>query len=177
MRMVRHAIVVAVCLLPWAGCRPDHSPGEGPDHDEHAGHVIPAHKPKDFPDAVRRLRELNRTIGAKLAAGEAGSLRDGRTLPIALDIANWLPEIAADSDMPEKPWDEVNARSGALVADYQKLMAGAATDAAAVLKDADRSVADLDRLLAGADPSWFDGTQGSARPPVDPDDASRPRGE
>ena len=34
--------------------------GRGQGHDEeHAGHVIPAHKPRTFPDAVRRLRELN----------------------------------------------------------------------------------------------------------------------
>ena len=43
-----------------AGCRGEHSPGEsGHDDEDHAGHVIPAHKPKTFPDAVRRLRELN----------------------------------------------------------------------------------------------------------------------
>ena len=32
-----------------------------------------------------------------------------KTLQIAMDIANWLPEIAADSDMPEGPWNKVNA--------------------------------------------------------------------
>jgi hypothetical protein len=153
MRIVRRAIVAAVCLLAWAGCRPSPSPGNRDDQEDHAGHAIPAHKPKNFPNAVHRLRELNRTIEANLAAGKTGSQIDERTVPIALDIANWLPEIAADSDMPEKAWNEVNVRSGGIAADYQKLLAGAATDTVAVVKDADRRIADLERLLAGANPS------------------------
>ena len=44
---------------------------------------------------------------------------DLKSLQVALDIANWLPEIAADSDMPEAPWNKVSAGRRCLVADYQ----------------------------------------------------------
>src|SRR5207237_2588964 len=88
--------------------------------------VIPAHKPKAFPEAVRRLRELNDQIGRNVVQGQPGSLPDDKTLHVALDIANWLPEIAGDSDMPEPPWNEVNARSATIVADYRAVLSGAA---------------------------------------------------
>src|SRR3954468_1840621 len=117
---------IAACLLASAGCRQGRSPGDSPanDHDEeHVGHVIPAHKPKSFPDAVRALRELNDRIGR-------GAV-DAKTLSVALDVANWLPEIAADSDMPEGPWDEVDACSKVLVAGFQEIKPGASGPASA----------------------------------------------
>jgi hypothetical protein len=161
-------LLVAAFLIAWAGCRGGQSPGEAEAPEEHAGHVIPAHKPKDFPSAVRRLRELNAQITSKLAEGKARSLVAEKTLPIALDIANWLPEIAADSDMPESPWDQVNVRSAALVADYQKIMAGAAVhdhpaDAPALAIEAGSMIQGLETLLESADPRWFDPTRPGAR--------------
>ena len=97
---------VAVATASWslAGCRAEHSPGEHAGHDEdHIGHVIPAHKPKTFPDAVHRLRELNDALARDAAQGQPAASPGEKTLNIALDIANWLPEIAAESDMPENP--------------------------------------------------------------------------
>ena len=146
-----------VLLLAVAGCRGEHSPGQDGGHDQdHVGHVIPAHKPKSFPEAVRRLRELNDQIASVAArGGTAAALGDG-TLNIALDIANWLPEIAAESDMPEKPWDEVNDRSAAIVADYRAILAGAgADDAGKPVRDAGEAISGLKKILDAADPWWF----------------------
>src|SRR5262249_44477586 len=128
----------------------------------HTGHVIPAHKPKSFPDAVHRLRELNGRIGLKVSERKLDSLLEDRTLPIALDIATWLPEIAADSDLPEGLWNKVDGLSGIIVADYKKILAGVATgdgpvSTAATVDDAGRTILDLETLLAGTDPHWFDG--------------------
>lgn len=147
-------------LLILAGCRGEHSPGEHDDHDDHdhIGHVIPAHKPKTYPDAVHRLRELNDAIAGGAGGGGPSAALDAKTLEIALDIANWLPEIAAESEMPPAPWNEVNARSAALVADYQSLLprAGAmAADPAAAARDAGRVITELETALAAADPKWF----------------------
>ena len=150
----RAALAVA-SLIALAGCHGEHRSG----HDDiHIGHVIPAHKPKSFPDAVRRLRELNPQIGRNLDKGQPGSPTDEKTLNIATDIANWLPEIAADSDMPEPPWNEVNIRSATIVADYQAIRSVSVNgDARSRVEDAARAISDLETLLASADPHWFAG--------------------
>jgi hypothetical protein len=156
-------LLMAALLAPGlAGCHSDRSTGGNrKGAGEHAGHVAPAHKPKDFPEAVRRLRALGRTINEGISRGRPGALLEDRTLPIALDVATWLPEIAADSEMPEKPWDVVNEQSKALVAAYTRLLDRANDtgpgDANLAAQDADRSVSVLDGLLADADARWFEG--------------------
>jgi hypothetical protein len=159
--------IVAGCLLGVAGCRGEHSPGEDHRRDaDHVGHVIPAHKPKTFPDAVDRLRELNDEIARGAVKGQPAAAPHAETLGFALDIANWLPEIAAESDMPEKPWNEVNARSAALVADYQMILSGTAADASSIaVHDAGRAISDLEALLAAADPRWFAGPEKRGQAP------------
>jgi hypothetical protein len=155
------ASLLAACLLALAGCRDQTSPSEAHgDHEEHAGHVIPAHKPKTFPEAVHRLRELNDQIGREVVAGATAPSSGAGTLHIALDIANWLPEIAADCDMPETPWNVVDARSAALAADYQAILSSpAAGTVANELENAGKAIADLEALLASADTRWFAGTK------------------
>ena len=154
---VYRAAFAVACLLALAGCRGESSPG---DREDHIGHVIPAHKPRTFPDAVHRLRELNDQIGGAVGAGQFASLSGNKTLHMALDIANWLPEIAADCDMPETPWNVVNARSEVLAADYQAILTDpAAGNAANELENTGKAIADLETLLAAADPRWFVGTK------------------
>ena len=86
---------------------------------------------------------------------------------VALDIANWLPEIAADSDMPEPPWNDVNARAVTIVADYQAIRSGAAAgDAHNRVEDAAQAISDLESLLAAADPRWFAGNARGGGVPV-----------
>jgi hypothetical protein len=154
-------------LITLAGCQERHSPGEADHDDDHAGHVIPAHKPKDFPSAVAKLRVLNGQIASKYAEGKARSLVEDKTLPIALDIANWLPEIAADSDMPEAPWNQVDERSTTLIDAYQKLLDGAAdtsvhADPAPVIKQADSAISGLEMILGSANPTWFTSSKSGA---------------
>jgi len=161
------AALAAVCLIGLGGCRGDHSPGEANGSDEnHAGHVIPAHKPKTFPEAVRSLKKLNDQIVREVAAGQPGAPADEKTVHHALDVANWLPEIAADSDMPEKPWNEVNTRSAALVGDYKTVLSGvAAGNTVHALHDAEKEIADLASLLDASDNRWFAGTAKVAETP------------
>jgi hypothetical protein len=153
---IRRAALAIIYLIALAGCQAENSPGHANGHEEdHAGHVIPAHKPKTFPDAVRRLRELNDQFLHPAAGEESGSSTDHKSLGIALDIANWLPEIAADSDMPETPWNEVNMRSARLVADYQEVTAGNAGIARRELEQANAEIGNLEKLLLACKPSWF----------------------
>jgi hypothetical protein len=155
----QRAALAAACLIVLAGCRAENSPGDANGHEEeHAGHVIPAHKPKTFPDAVRRLRELNDRFLRDGTGGRSGSATNAKSLQIGLDIANWLPEIAADSDMPETQWNEVNARSARLVADYQELVAGASGNARTEVEQANTEMGNLEKLLLACEPRWFEGT-------------------
>ncbi len=155
----RRALVAVACLLALQGCRGNQSHEGGDDEEEHHGHVIPAHKPRTFPDAVRRLRELNAKIRPSVSGGTAGGEQGDQSLKFAVDIANWLPEIAADSDMPEEPWNRVNALAPIIATDYQRLSEAQArerpAEQAALLKDAKSKVSDLGTVLAGSNPKWF----------------------
>ena len=60
--------------------------------------------------------------------------------------------------MPEPPWNEVNARSATIVADYQAMLSGGPLrNARSRVEDAARAISDLESLLAAADPRWFAG--------------------
>ncbi len=147
--------LVAGYLLALVGCQGEHSPGES--EEDHVGHVIPAHKPKAFPQAVVRLRELNDQFLRDGVAGKAGSSRDDKSLHIALDIAKWLPEIAADSEMPEAPWDDVNNRSATIAADYEAILSGDAGDVKREVEGAGVEIGKLEGVLRACDPRWFTG--------------------
>ncbi len=161
----RRPLAILAILLIVAGCDRDRrSRVVSNGHGEHAGHVIPAHKPRTFPDAVRRLKTLDETIGRGVAEGSAGRPSDDKTLSMAADIAGWLPEIAAESDMPEGPWEEVDRLSAALVTEYRALLkaSGGHGDAA---RASGRNVAALGVILEKADPRWFDRPVGTSGPP------------
>ena len=92
----------------------DHGHDHEDDHDhfhEH-DHVVSDHRPADFADAVRSMSRLNREIAEEMASGHAKHADEA--LHDMTDIVRWLPEIAADSDMPEDQWNEVDRQSAAL---------------------------------------------------------------
>ena len=155
------ALLALVCLCALsAGCQSGDSADDVHDDHDHAGHDIPAHKPKDFPAAVHRLRELNTEISGKISDGGQRAWAGDPALPNSLDIANWLPEIAADSDMPEKPWNEANARAVRIAADYREAQwalgaGGSVKKAAIAVKRAAGAISELELLLAATDPAWF----------------------
>ncbi|MBY0395369.1 MAG: hypothetical protein K2X91_02720 [Thermoleophilia bacterium] len=153
------ALALALTFGLAAGCGHDHDHDHADHDDEGPAHVIPAHRPVTFPDGVRSLRAYHERIGKTLAEG--GETPDPAALAEALDVAKWLPEIAAESDMPEAPWDAVSRDAGAVAEALDGLLArvkgGAksATDPAAWLKDAGRGIAALEATLASSEPAWF----------------------
>ena len=95
-----------------------HSHADGHDHShdhdhfhEH-DHVTAEHRPKDYAEAVARIRELHGEIGGEFAEGHADHADEA--VHVMLDIARWLPEIAADSDMQEEDWSAVKADAESL---------------------------------------------------------------
>jgi hypothetical protein len=82
------------------------------DHDEHDhAHHIADHRPVDYADLVRQLERRPSLIHAEAghdmrhAAHELEELRD---------IIAWLPEIAADTDLVKRDWDDANRIAGEL---------------------------------------------------------------
>jgi hypothetical protein len=92
-----HLRVVITCLLlVVAGCQRKES--------EEVEHHSPVHKPESFPAAVDRLVTLH-------AAILEGPARPSEGLDIFMethDVIRWLPELAADSDLDEDSWNQVD---------------------------------------------------------------------
>lgn len=85
---------ISLLLLACYGCGHHEE-----DEDHHLEHLIPAHKPESFAEAVTELKSR----GPAVFAGEATDDAQQELL----DIINWLPELAADSDLKRKQWEQV----------------------------------------------------------------------
>lgn len=162
------AVIIGLGILPVCGCKqePASAATAGHDHDrdeadepEHGGHHNPAHRPKDLPAAVKRLRELNHELDIIVNRGKGTTPAEDHTLPIALDIATWLPEIAADSDLPKPMWDKVSSQSEVIVSNYRSVLDASAKaqpgGATSAVRANEQPIAVLEKVIAEADPRWF----------------------
>ena len=152
------AALVAACLIAARGLPRESLPATGHDED-HAGHVIPAHKPKTFPDAVRRLRELN----------DSDRPRRGRRATRLVDRREDLEcraghrQLAPRDRRRQRHARAALERSERPVRDARRGLPGdpsparRSTDAHSRVDDAARAISDLESLLAAADPRWFAG--------------------
>lgn len=78
------------------------------DHEHHDHeHHDPEHKPKSFPEAVERLRTLRSELAER-------SLPKSEEWEIAVDIVDWLPELAAESELNEREWNRVESNASEL---------------------------------------------------------------
>jgi hypothetical protein len=94
--------LVPLALLLVSGCHHAAS-------DQSADHHVPFHKPADYGAAVARLHELHAELSGDRP--ERSAVLEGSELT---DLIRWLPELAADSDLPEAPWIRVDHASGEL---------------------------------------------------------------
>lgn len=76
------------------------------EHHDHAHHD-PEHKPKSFPEAVERLKGLRPDLAARALPGS-------EEWEIAVDIVDWLPELAAESELNEREWNRVDGNASEL---------------------------------------------------------------
>ena len=150
------SITALTFLLTAPGCGVDHEEDHDHDHD-HAAHIDPPHWPKDFPDAVDRLLSAQKEAGDMLTAGRSSEVRSN-TMPVLYDLAKWLPEVAGDSDMPEEPWNRVNALSDRLRKIYESVLQDFQSGQSVGsnrLAEAEPLLAELRRERDQADMSWF----------------------
>jgi len=75
------------------------------DHEH--GHHDPEHKPKSFPEAVERLRGLRPGLAERALPGS-------EEWEIAVDIVDWLPELAAESELNVREWNRVESNASEL---------------------------------------------------------------
>jgi len=73
-------------------------------------HEIAVHRPQDFGDAVTDLRARTQSLADLGTQARRAENWRGAVSKLA-DIVRWLPEIAADGDMPEDQWNQVNQQS------------------------------------------------------------------
>jgi hypothetical protein len=95
------AFRIALTLLPAiAGC------GQGKESLHEMDHATPEHWPKDLADAVDKISQ--RLAIFKSDPGHAIARQQLR------DLVNWVPEIAADTDIPEPHWIPIHRLSETL---------------------------------------------------------------
>jgi hypothetical protein len=111
------ALLLAACASVVAGCSADPAHGDDHDHDDHLEHHVPEHKPPDLESAAREIPR--RWVELESGQSAADAHERGEQLHELLDIVRWLPEVAGDSDLPEGPWNRVNAISRELLARLQ----------------------------------------------------------
>lgn len=124
-----------LCAAP-AGCS-----GPESEEDHHLEHVIPEHKPDGFADAVRELERRWTSLD--------GSPADADALQELADIVDWLPELAADSDLKRAQWEQVQQMTQQLSGIIGRLHTGTAT--AADHAAWTQAVAGLQHLVPDAD--------------------------
>ncbi|QDT35388.1 hypothetical protein [Thalassoglobus polymorphus] len=87
--------MLSALLLSFSGCSVEE------EEDHHLEHIIPAHKPANYGDGVDQLSQRGKHFFAnELGSEEVAELQD---------IVNWLPELAADSDLKRPQWEQVQA--------------------------------------------------------------------
>lgn len=106
-------LVAIAAVGPCLGCR--RAPSSHDHH--HLEHHTPAHKPANL---VAGAAAISRRWQMLEAIGDAGerSTRLERWTELT-DIIRWLPELAADSDMPEDSWNRVNSLSEQLLSRWE----------------------------------------------------------
>jgi hypothetical protein len=90
---------MTLCLLPTTGCTES---GASAAHDEqHNEHFIPEHKPANFAEAVEEIKHRSTHLTQHAGHGHDDEAVEFQEL---VDIVDWLPELAADSDLNEVDW-------------------------------------------------------------------------
>lgn len=138
-RLLPRALAAGALLLA-TGCA---APTAG--HEE-GSHALPPHHPGTFRRAVDEIERR----GAALLAGPA----DAAARAEFADIARWLPELAADTELGRGDWERVAA--------VERALEGfPADDAAAALE---RGVATLRGVAAALPPEPAAADDGEATP-------------
>lgn len=113
----RFPVITVLCLSSLlgtfqAGCT---QTVESAAEEDHLEHHIPEHKPKTYTETVRELDSRMRTLlnqsPASVNQEEKQQLEE---------IIDWIPELAADSELKHKDWNEVQQISTEIKSVFQQ---------------------------------------------------------
>lgn len=102
MKSLISQVIPPLLLICLTGCETS-LPADG---EEHLEHFVPAHKPANFSVAVEEIRDRAEHLGQHTGQGHDDAILEFQELS---DIVNWLPELAADSDLNESDWNAASA--------------------------------------------------------------------
>jgi hypothetical protein len=104
-----YGVLASMALWLLAGCN---SGTSGPTQED--AHQVPPHKPAGFVEAVPALRDRL----AEFQKNDSALDREARRKQVGefKDIIQWLPELAAETDLRKADWDIVNAASKRMAA-------------------------------------------------------------
>ncbi|WP_182865128.1 hypothetical protein [Stieleria mannarensis] len=107
--MCRTLVLLLAMTAIFGGCTSEDAPKAS--HFEHDHEVAP-HWPAGLADAVAKIRHRLDDTGSN--AGEIQRQRDQ-----LVDIVNWIPEIAADTDLSEQAWIPIDNAAASLTANLR----------------------------------------------------------
>lgn len=90
-----------VLLLSQNGCGQADPDAHAEDH--HLEHFVPHHKPANFAESVEDIEHRSEHLTAHAGHGHDDEAEEFQEL---LDIVDWIPELAADSDLNEAAWQQ-----------------------------------------------------------------------
>src|SRR4051812_7570033 len=124
-------------------------------------------RPKDFADAVARIKGYRDSIRADVTAGRPSKAH--RALDELDIVLNWLPAIARDGGVPKDRWEEVNTTAQRVQELFNKVHsqidAKQTPDYTAIAEDVDKAIGRLEAVPAqGADAKSDGGPPAKAEP-------------
>jgi hypothetical protein len=138
-------IGVLLLSLP-AGCGPMDSGGPSADvgsvEDRHG---IPPHKPTSFADAVTQLNQRHQ----QLLEAPNGEHTQEQFQQLS-DIVRWLPELAAETDLPRADWEAVQRLTRQLEQELAGWQLGGSVRPPADVARFHEQAGELDRLVVRA---------------------------
>ncbi|MEZ6038945.1 MAG: hypothetical protein R3C20_00470 [Planctomycetaceae bacterium] len=118
------------------------------DDDHHLEHFVPHHKPANFAVAVEEVEHRAQHLSEHAGHGHDDEAEEFQEL---IDIVNWIPELAADSDLNEPDWNTANSAAAVLA---RTLQSRQSKDGSLNLTDLPNAVATeqntLESLIAAA---------------------------
>ncbi|APZ94873.1 hypothetical protein [Fuerstiella marisgermanici] len=103
--------------------------------DHHLEHFVPHHKPANFAEGVEAIEHRCDHLAAHAGHGHDDEADEFQEL---LDVVNWMPELAADSDLDEAKWNQAVSAANAIA---EQLATRKSADGSLDLSDLSQAIA------------------------------------